>query len=283
MGLSLPTFAEVTADGEQLLTEQLGNQVMRGAPITLTAGDQKVFAIFSESVTGSAQGGAILLHDSGANADWPAIVQPLRLGLPQFGWSTLALQLPLNAGPTLTTYNAALDQIFARIKAAADFMRGKGINNIVIIGDGMGAIAASAYAASAEASQVKAFIAINMGVYKGVDAKIDTLASIEKITMPMLDIFGTRARIEVTAFAEDRAIAAKKAGLKAYKNQKLETFKQSAVARTPFEDRTGYIAYRQMKIMGANSAFIGMENLLLKRIVGWLRKHAPGVTVAKGS
>lgn len=273
--------AEVQGTAEQRLIEQLSRQLAQGEVASLQVGDHKVFAIFSETITGSAQGGAILLHDNGAHANWPAVIEPLRKGLPQFGWSTLSLQLPLVSGETLVGYSAALSEIFSRIKAATDFLHAKGITNIVIIGDGMGAIAAAAYAASADAAQIKAFVGINVGYFKGADAKIDTLALIEKITMPMLDIFGTSARVEVVGSAETRATAAKKAGIKAFQSQKLDSFKQSAVARTPFVDKTGYIAYRQMKIIGADSGFTAMEDLLLKRIVGWLRKHAPGVTVAQ--
>lgn len=269
--------ANVNGDTEQGLTEQLTRLLSQGTAVSLQVGDHNAFAIFSETITGSTQGGIIMLHDNGAHADWPAVIAPLRKGLPQFGWSTLSLQLPQVTDQP--GYSAALDEIFPRIKAAVAFLQAKGIDNIVIIGDGMGAIAAAAYAASVDSAQVKAFVGVNVGVFKDADAKVNTLTLIEKITMPMLDIFGTNARLAVVNSAQARATAAKKAGINAFQSQKLETFKQSAVARTPFVEKTGYIAYRQMKIMGADSSFTAMEDLLLKRILGWLRKHAPGITV----
>ena len=39
-------------------------------------------------------------------------------------------------------------------------------------------------------------------------------------------------------------------------------------------ERNGYIAYRQLKIMGADHSFRGAEETLIKRITGWLKKHS---------
>lgn len=41
-----------------------------------------------------AQGAVILLHDKEQHADWPYLIRPLRLDLPDSGWYTLAVNLP---------------------------------------------------------------------------------------------------------------------------------------------------------------------------------------------
>ena len=51
------------------------------------------------------------------------------------------------------------------------------------------------------------------------------------------------------------------------------------MARTPTTEQNGYIAYRQLRLMGADHSFRGAEPTLLKRIAGWMKKHAAGVVV----
>jgi hypothetical protein len=48
----------------------------------------------------------------------------------------------------------------------------------------------------------------------------------------------------------------------------------SAMARLPTTEQNGYIAYRQLELMGADYRFRGAEPTLVKRVAGWLKKHA---------
>lgn len=76
--------------------------------------------------------------------------------------------------------------------------------------------------------------------------------SIRKITLPMLDIYGSRDLLSVLSSAKARSTSAKKAGNK---------------------------RYIQIKIQGADHFFNNMDEVLVKRVRGWLAKHAAGVEI----
>ena len=78
------------------------------------------------------------------------------------------------------------------------------------------------------------------------------LILIEKSRLPILDIYGEQDFKRVIGEAPDRRLAAKKGGNK---------------------------HYDQYEIEGADHYFNKMENVLVKRIRGWLDKAAPGVAI----
>ena len=57
--------------------------------------DSSFIAIFNRHKGEEEKGAAIILHSVGGHADWPEVVSPLRNMLPEFGWATLSIQLPL--------------------------------------------------------------------------------------------------------------------------------------------------------------------------------------------
>ncbi|MBA1446689.1 MAG: alpha/beta hydrolase family protein [Chromatiales bacterium] len=76
------------------------------------------------------------------------------------------------------------------------------------------------------------------------------LEAIEKVSIPMLDLYGSRDLESVVATAKQRRIAANKA---AHPN------------------------YRQSRITGADHFFHGMESLLQQRVSNWTRRVAAGM------
>ena len=57
--------------------------------------DSSFIAIFNRHKGEEEKCAAIILHSVGGHADWPEVVSPLRNMLPEFGWATLSIQLPL--------------------------------------------------------------------------------------------------------------------------------------------------------------------------------------------
>lgn len=51
------------------------------------------YGLYLEQESNNPQGAVLILHDSQQHGHWPAIIAPLREYLPQFGWSTLAIEL----------------------------------------------------------------------------------------------------------------------------------------------------------------------------------------------
>ena len=62
----------------------------------------------------------------------------------------------------------------------------------------------------------------------------------------------------------------------------MAPFRLSASAQEGLSKRLGLIAYRQLKIAGAGHGFAGHEATLIKRVIGWLKHHAGGITTPAG-
>ena len=62
--------------------------------VELVNDDESFHGLFLQENMGQPQGGILLLHDNQQHAHWPTIVGPLRQYLPDYGWATLAIELP---------------------------------------------------------------------------------------------------------------------------------------------------------------------------------------------
>ena len=62
--------------------------------VTLVAGPDSFHGLFLREQSGRPQGGALILHDIEQHAHWPELVAPLRETLTDYGWTTLAIELP---------------------------------------------------------------------------------------------------------------------------------------------------------------------------------------------
>lgn len=256
--------------------EQLAAAITVGEPQWLEANGERFLGIYTKSTTGTSLGGAIILPSLGDHPDWPDVIGPIRKALPNHDWNTLAIELPTPAkgADGLWQLEPYFTTSRSRIQAAVDYMQKQGITNIVLIGHGLGAAAAAVCVSGADPLKVSALAAISLGVPPGSDPKPYAPGLLENIHVPILDIYGSRDFDEVTETAAARVAAARRGGLAALRSQRLEALKRSPQARLPSEERNGYIAYRQLELMGADHLFRGAEPTLIKRIVGWLKKYA---------
>lgn len=53
-----------------------------------------VLALQQKPRVAQAQGAVLILHDKEQHADWPYLIRPLRMSLPDAGWETLSINLP---------------------------------------------------------------------------------------------------------------------------------------------------------------------------------------------
>lgn len=240
---------------EQRYARQLMQTVTVGKPIMLKTDSDEFLAIYTSANTPRARGGVILLHDIGAHPDWPQLIGPLRTRLPDYGWNTLSLQLPLlSEHPNAREYLALFEEANTRIKAGIKFFSDKGILNIVLVGHSLGGAMGLSYLANAKNldSKVIAFVGIAMYDHDQIDASLTGDTLIGKLTIPVLDIFGSQDRRVVLDAAAARARAARKAHL---------------------------TNYRQIELTGGDHFFTGLEKTLIKRIRVWLNKQAPGMEI----
>jgi len=275
-------YAIVNSPEQSIAKSALGN-VPKDVPQWLNNGNEKFLGLYDNEMTGRPHGVAILLPPLGAHPDWPGVMHQLRTTLPRYGWSTLSIQLPvLDSKSTIKDYLGTEKDIANRINAAISFMKNKGYRNIAIIGKGFGAAAGAGYLAKNPDAEVHSFIGISMSGYRDAGGWLYSPNSIMGLALPILDIYGSHDHYHVLNSADDRADAARQASLNSSRKFKSNAFQRSATAESAQTRRSGYIAFRRMKITGADNQFSGAEKKLIKRVIGWLKQHAGGIAESWG-
>ena len=287
--------APVTTNRESEISQQLEAVLMTGEALWLGEAEQRFLALFEESTEDNIYGAVILLHDLGGNADLPQLISAMRKTLPKKGWHTLSLQLPIvNADEEKNVYLERLEVIQQRITAGITVLQQKNITEIAIIGHGLGAAAGLLYVSNNQQSPIKSIVGISIpgansllrtdnprpgsvtlpvaepqadlepaeadkqDVTENSDPAItnnsedpqngqplDLYLTMQAITLPLLDIYGALDHQDVIREAGKRAAVMHKA-------------KKSD--------------YLQQRIQGADHAFHGLEEQLIRRIRGWLNK-----------
>jgi len=248
-------------DKERRWAEQLQDQLVVGEPLQLTttsqpsAGQQAFFALYTPAVGKLQRGGVILLHGLGAHPDWPDAISPLRKNLPETGWTTLSIQLPIRPNEAdFADYPPLFPAANARISAAIRYLQKQGLSNIVLVGHSLGAaMGAHFLAQKAPGSEIiRAFVGISMTPAPNTVAHTpDTLAKIE---LPVLDLYGTQDLRGVLGSSKARAAS-----------------------------QVNNAGYRQLVIAGADHFFRGLDATLVKRVSSWLSRNAPGMKVENKS
>ncbi|MBI3561567.1 MAG: DUF3530 family protein [Gammaproteobacteria bacterium] len=236
------------SEKEQRWESQIVGSLAVGEPVKLKTDKGEFLALYTPS-SKSVQGAAIILHGMGAHPAWPEVVEPLRTQLPDHGWHTLSLQMPILANAAAAEdYIPLLNEVAPRINAGVAYLKQKGIKHIVIIAHSLGAAMASSYLADKPDPLIHAFVGIGMGKIEG-DPRLDNAVALSKIKLPVLDLYGSQDLAPVLDNAKARADAAAKAGNK---------------------------HYTQFSVAGADHFFTQMDDELVKRVRGWLSKHAAG-------
>lgn len=222
-----------------------------GEVIALQAGDDTAVAIHRRPADNDILGGVVLIHGPGTNADSHAVVRPLRIGLADAGWDTLSIQLPAAYDDaTSADWHAQAPMIEARLGAALDWLRQRGIDRSVVIGVGESGRIALRFATSRPADQLVAVIMV--GSPAGFDSDEERKA-LGDLARPLLDLYAERDRADVLDNLQQRATAVRDA--------KLEGYTQRAVA-------------------GATADFRGLDDALLSSVRAWLQKHAVATDAA---
>ena len=80
---------------EKRLSDQIIDAILDGEPEFLNTGNHKFLSIYMETDADQPKGAAIILHGRGYHPNWKDVVYPLRTGLPEHGWHTLSIQMPV--------------------------------------------------------------------------------------------------------------------------------------------------------------------------------------------
>lgn len=250
-------------DPEQSLSEQLKRDLPAGEWLELKTAAAPFLALYRPEQMGRPQGAVLLLHDIDTHADEANVVGLLRRRLPEQGWRTLSLQLPLFlASAPPADYLAAIDQGKARLQAAIDWLRQQKVKRLVLIGHGLGATLAADYGREAT-GRIDGMVLIGMGYRPDYPERLDPLRQLADLKLPYLDLYGSRDRADVITDAARR--------------RSVIRLRQAAEASKPDNQwpPSHRSRYRQVEIGHADHDFSAMADQLHHRVWGWLRQLPP--------
>ena len=229
---------------EKRWADQVVEAILDGEAVWLNDGNSDFLGIYTEAEEDKGRA-VIVMHGTGIHPDSQQVIQPLRVGLTEFNWNTLSIQMPVLANNAeYPDYAPLYDEVAPRIDAAIKYLQDHGSTDIVLIGHSQGS-AMTAYYLSTSKQEVKGFVAIGMAAFAD-DPRMNSIKSLEKIRIPVLDLYGNEDLENILASVKSRAAAAKKAGNK---------------------------NYTQIKIKG-NHFFDGHEETLVETVAEWLEKSS---------
>ena len=241
--MSVTTVTASDLEREKRWEQQVIDVIFDGEPVYLQANSHRFMGIYMESEDESAKSAVIILHERGYHPDWKDAVNPLRVGLPEHGWHTLSLQMPvLDKQAKYYDYVPIFPEAHPRIEAGIRFLRDKGIQKIVLIAHGCGAHMAMSWIDTSGGKGIDAYIGIGMGAtdYKQPMRKPFPLA---KMKIPVLDVYG---------------------------QDEYPAVINMAVGRKKILEQKGHTLSRQVVVPDANHYFTDMGEPLLQVISDWL-------------
>ncbi|MBT8440552.1 MAG: alpha/beta hydrolase family protein [Gammaproteobacteria bacterium] len=227
---------------EKRWADQVVDAIIDGDAVWLNDGVSDFLSIYTEAAEDKGRA-VIVMHGTGAHPDWQQVVQPLRVGLTEHNWNTLSIQLPVLANDVdHLEYAVLYGEIAPRINAALKYLAENGVKKVVLIGHSQGSIMAAYYLSTVK-HDVQGFVAIGMSSY-AEHSQMNSIESLEKIKLPVLDLYGSDDLDSVRSIISLRAGAAKKAANK---------------------------SFTQLELPG-NHFFDGKEDALVQAVASWLEK-----------
>lgn len=243
ISLLIITFNGYASDlaKEKRWADQTIDAIIDGDAVWLNNGKNDFLGIYTEADEDKHRT-VIIAHGTGIHPNWQQVIQPLRVGLTEHNWNTLSIQMPILPNEAkYVEYAPLYDEVAPRIDAAIRYLKNNGSKDIVLIGHSQGA-SMTAYYLSTSKQSVTGFVAIGMAAFSK-DARMDSIKALEKITVPVLDLYGDADLENIMATIGDRAASAKKAGNK---------------------------NFTQIEIAGSNHFFDDKEDKLVETVAEWL-------------
>lgn len=152
--------------------------------VEIDAGEETFLALSLRQRTGKPQGGILILHDQGHNPDWPERLRQARIFLPDVGWDTLSIALPM---PDNQDDDRVAQQTLGRIAAGLRRLNRQGQFNIVLLGYGDGAYWAARY--MAERLQPDEEVGYALVMVATTPDRPDLPALLGRLDIPVLDLY----------------------------------------------------------------------------------------------
>ena len=242
----LTSYALLASDleREKQINESVKKSILIGDVVTLEAGGTEFLGLINDKKLDTLYGSVIILHGKGSNPNSPQLIQPLRSQLAELGWVTLSVQLPVASkyAPIKDSLALIKDSV-GRIQASLRYM-GENYKNTpcVLIAHSLGAMMATNFIAQQETLACDALTLISLPTIASDLPEAQSTELLEKITIPVLDIYGSQDLDSVLKTAPTRKLAL----------------------------MNNNIHNRQIEISGADHAFNGLDETLVRSIHNWL-------------
>ncbi len=196
---------------EKRMAEEIVDAIIDGDAVDLHAAKNTFLGIYTETEQEEAKGAVIILHGRGFHPDWQDAVNPLRVGLVDYGWNTLAIQMPvLEKKAKYYDYVPIFDEAFPRIESAIKYARDQGNKEIVLIAHSCGAHMAMAWvSANKDISnksmnkKIDAYVGIGMGATDYKQPMLNVFP-LDQLKIPVLDVYAENDYPAVINMAESR-------------------------------------------------------------------------------
>jgi Protein of unknown function (DUF3530) len=154
--------AQPDYEREARLAEQIVDMILDGDPVWLEADQREFLSIYTEA--DDSRAAVLILHGRGFHPDWVDAVNPLRVGLVERGYSTLALQMPvLEKDATYYDYIPVFGFAHARIEAGLHFLREKGHRKVILLAHSCGVHMAMDWIGENGDDSIDAYVGLGMG------------------------------------------------------------------------------------------------------------------------
>lgn len=232
-------LAASDVEKEARWAEQIVDFLIDGEAEWLDAGGHEFLGIYTEADEESTKA-IIVVHGTGVHPDWAQVVKPVRVDMAGLGWNTLSIQMPILPNEAVyEEYVPLYPDVPPRFKAAEAFLQDMGMEQIVIVAHSQGATMSSYYL-SRNTHGIDAFVAVGMGATQK-DNDVNSAKSLERINIPVLDLFGSKD---------------------------LEGVLETAALRQQSSQHNA--GYQQMVTEGAEHFYDGFEDQLIESVSAWL-------------
>ena len=197
---------------ERRLEAEIVDMIIDGEPVYLDAEGLPFLALHTEAAGGGSGRAVLVMHGRGFHPDWPEVAAPLRAELPEHGWETLSLQMPV-LGKTATYYDYVpiFAAAFPRIRAGIEYLRERGADLVVLAAHSCSAHMAMEFVRHHGDAGFDGFIGIGMGA-TDVGQPMREPFPLAEMAVPVLDLFGDEDYPSVPGKAPDRLAAIRTAG-----------------------------------------------------------------------
>lgn len=163
----LAELGKADLDREKRLADQIVDAIVDGETKYIESAEHAFLGIYTETEQPTPKGAVLILHGRGFHPDWQDTVQPLRVGLIEYGWNTFSIQLPvLEKTATYLDYLPLFPDAAGRIEAALAYLQDQGNERIAVLAHSCGFHMANHWLITKDndaLARLDAFIGVGMG------------------------------------------------------------------------------------------------------------------------